>query len=490
MVVERGQPDSDAVAGEIGPDLAAAQPFGDQRRVGRGRVEPDAERAVQLVRRRQAVAGVARAAQRHPARDGPRRPRARRRLDGVAVRVAGARRGGTRGERARVEEAVGDRPMVDPPGCGQRQRIGRADARFGEAARDGVGPAGGAQLGEAVADVAGELLRSSGGLLDVGPEPQVERAEPRRADLDLAAGAERGRVELVRRRRRHRPRRIEADRRRREGRRVEIGERVVPPARAAGQADAAEEAGVVRHHPGHAARPPVVVGERVEAERRRPGRDDGADRDAVLVVRRADVGRAALGGGNDEIAVAAILARAHGDAAAGERHGDPRPRAERAIAAAVDLGAQVRNRAGIGAGQLDRARQRALAERPAPGAAGDADARQPVGGEREPRDIAGERVGDRGAVEQDQRARSRIAADRAQRRALAGRVGGAAVGAAELLEPGDGAEKVLDPPGGGRECAGGDRYRVIGDLARGPGERGDDDLRRQVGQHAPCPAEP
>jgi hypothetical protein len=102
-------------------------------------------------------------------------------------------------------------------------------------------------------------------------------------------------------------------------------------------------------------------------------------------------------------------------------------------------------RRGIAAGELHGAAERAGAERPRPAAAGDAHGAEPLGSQRRERDVAEERVRNGHAVEQHQRPAGGVAAQRAQRQPLRAGVGGAAVRAPELLEPGDRGKRILDP---------------------------------------------
>jgi hypothetical protein len=125
-----------------------------------------------------------------------------------------------------------------------------------------------------------------------------------------------------------------------------------------------------------------------------------------------------------------------------------------AVAAAVaETSASAAQLVGRGAGQLDRPGERARALDSAAAAACHPRLAEPLGIVGRPAHPAAERVGLRDSVEDEQQAARRIAAERAQGRPLAGRVGRARVGAAEELEAGDVAEQILEPPrGGGREA--------------------------------------
>ena len=182
----------------------------------------------------------------------------------------------------------------------------------------------------------------------------------------------------------------------------------------------------------------------------RQGRDP-ADLRGPAVECGARAERGAIAFGRGEEALPAVPA-ARGDHEAAPQTGAHAAR-QFGFAAVVDerLSGEAIQRVDPGAFQLDRTRQRACAERPRSAAPRDADLRKPLGRDRAERDIAEEGIAHRYTVEQHQCPTCGIAAQRAQRGPLRRGIGRTAVRPAELLEPGDRGQRVLDPARGNRE---------------------------------------
>ncbi len=198
-----------------------------------------------------------------------------------------------------------------------------------------------------------------------------------------------------------------------------------------------------------------------------------------MLVRRSAVGGPSLARDHGHEAVAARIGRRETDETCTKMSAIA-GKGVHAVAAAIrESGGRPFEIARRRAFELDRAGERAGAVGAAAAAAHHADPAEPariVGG---PGDPAAERIGLRHAVEDQQRPARGVAAQGAQGRALAGRVGGARVGAAELLESGHVAQHVLEPVRRRMiEPATADLGHVIGLLAKPRFEAvaGNDDL--------------
>ena len=463
-----------------------AQPFGLQRGIGGDRIGADTERPVQLVERRQAPAAIGGRAQRHrrDRRDGntgppgPFRPPPLRK-DGVGQRRAG-------GNHRLAQGAVRQPPAIHPPAECQCRRAG-GQARVREQA---IGQRGAARhappRGQRV-DVGVQLLRLPGDASHVGAEPQIAAFADRRLHFDAAAGAGGGRVILVERLRCRGPGGIDAGELRREGARLEIGERGPAPVAAPDQADAGVGALAAVAGEGRAAFARVGEARQVglqfglSAER-----DHAACRGGKLLERRRAIGgAAALGDGRHEAVATIVRRRQRGEAAVTAqqtRCGS----GERPAAAVREVCGKRRLIGGIGAVDLDRASERAGSEIAAATAARHADQADTIGGIGGEGHPAAERVRLRHAIQDQERAAGRIAADPAQRQPLAGRIGRARIAPAELLQPRDIGEHRFQPAAGAfADARRVDRDDVRRAIARSGGQAATDDddvlSRRRVG---------
>ena len=267
-----------------------------------------------------------------------------------------------------------------------------------------------------------------------------------------------------------------------------IGERVDLPRPAADDAGADVLALAAGVRPGEAQH--AVVLERQAAQLQRQVIADGLDQPRggrPAVVLGAHGGRHALVLGGGEEALAPVPPPAdHRVAVADLRREGARQLGFRAIVDHRFAGEQAEI-PGVGAFELDRARDRARAERAGAAAARDDDVAQALGRDRRQRDIAEERVRHRHAVEQHLRPAGGVAAERAQGHPLGRGVGRAAVRPPELLEPGDVLQRVVEPPGaGGGNLLLVERGVVVGRRRRSLREplAGDDDLVRGAGTGA------
>ena len=173
----------------------------------------------------------------------------------------------------------------------------------------------------------------------------------------------------------------------------------------------------------------------------RKRRDKTHGQPGLLIVRRA-IDRAALAFDDRNETVAAGIIGRNGQLPLAQLPAEQQIGID-AVAAAVG-GADFGQVADIVAEQLDGAGNRALAFRSAAAAARDPRALQGKRVVAGPCHPAAERIGLRHAVEDQQRAGRGIAAEAAQGDALAGRIGRPRVRAAELLQPGNVAQYILD----------------------------------------------
>ncbi len=373
-----------------------------------------------------------------------------------------------------------DPPTIDPPAAGQHQRI----AQHGHAQIDeGAGGGGGTARVALPRRLAGDVRVIFVGLADraapVDAHPQFDLAE-RGADLDPAADAAGRHVILVERLGDGGARRIGAGEARRELALLHIGQGLEPPMAVAHQPDAGIGAGGGVGGAVESARAFVAQHQHVGLQFGvGADREDHPSVDAALAIGRRLVDRAALARDDRDEAVAPRIGAREGREARAQFARQRGIGIDR-IAAAVEHRRLDRGQfLGRRARQLDRAGECAGAIDAAAAAARDADLAEARGIERGERHPAAERIDLRHAVENHQGARRCVAAEPAQGRALAGRVGRARVRPAILREAGDVAQHILQPAAGGiGQPIAIDRDDVIGGIAHGGGQppAGDDDL--------------
>ncbi len=392
-------------------------------------------------------AGVARRAHRDRRHFGrtPGDPGAAGRL---AARTVGIGDGVGRDQRAGVlvdltPAPVAQLPAVDPAARGEREPVDGQQRQLCKAAIDELPTAGDA------AGIGGDhpLLGLAGDPANIAADPQIDALANPRTDLGARAEAVGGNVELIERLGDAVAARTDTGETAREFAVLEPGADFPLPQATADQPQRGIDRDIGVASEGHAT---FALVEQIGAIRLQLGiladRDHRTCREAALKIAGSAVDRAAVALEDRNEAVAARIAARHHREAASEIGGRGHIGVDRLAAAIGDLGIDRHRLARGDARQLDRAGERAWPEHAAAAAAGHPHKADPRRIEPRPAHPAAERIDHRYAVEQDQRARRRIAAEPAHRGALAGRMRRAGVRAAELLEAGGIAQDILHPP--------------------------------------------
>ena len=428
---------------QVDADFRAFQLFGRQRIVGLGRDGEHHEGAVEFVERGQAETAIGRAAQGNgvagaiecadPARHFP-------------VRTIGKGAGGGRagGGADLPIETVADRPAIGPDAAGQN-KIAQRPVILSKNAGGRLLAAGMAAEGHGIGGdigVIGVLKHVAAGKACVDAEAQQMIRTDRRAQLNLAAKAGRGRVTLVQRL-------AESG-----GGHDHIGEiaclnigqciHLPPPAINVADAGILSLAHAVG--PGETQRPVILKQGGAKLQFGRGG--NGGDRaqaggPAFIGGRHGGRDPLRLWRGLEPVALVPPTRQRHIAAA---KVGRDAGRQFGGFAAAVKgAGGKAGQLVAGGAGQFDRPCHCARAERTDAAAARHPHDRQAIRDQRAEGDITEKGIGQRHPVQQQQRAAGRIAAQRAQRRALRRGVGRSAVGTAKLLEARNIAQHAFDP---------------------------------------------